>query len=158
MHYLFNVILGRCFLNIFEAAIHSAYPCLKVPAPLGALSVYGSQKDARDIEQIFSPGHRSVNCMQVDEAEGHHDTSTANSEAYIASKLTREQKRDNNTIPLSARTSHRTTMIPQSPPRKEGTKQLPSTEMMNEAFTWHAFDPTTVSGSALGCRPLSTNR
>jgi hypothetical protein len=50
MHYPYNTIFSRGFLNAFEAALHSAYLCLKVPAPLGAISIHGSQKDARNIE------------------------------------------------------------------------------------------------------------
>jgi hypothetical protein len=50
MHYPYNAILGRDFLNTFEAALHSAYHCLKEPAVLGALSIHGSQRDARNIE------------------------------------------------------------------------------------------------------------
>jgi hypothetical protein len=42
MHYLYNVIFDRGLLNTFEATLHSAYLCLKVPAPLGVISVHGS--------------------------------------------------------------------------------------------------------------------
>jgi hypothetical protein len=38
-------------MNTFEGAFHSAYLCLKVLALLGVLSVFVSQKDARNIEQ-----------------------------------------------------------------------------------------------------------
>jgi hypothetical protein len=61
MHYSYNTILGRGFLNTFEAALHSAYLCLKVLAQIGALSIYGSQRDAGNIEQNFTPGQRNVN-------------------------------------------------------------------------------------------------
>jgi hypothetical protein len=36
MHYLYNAIFGRGLLNTFEAALHLAYLCLKVPALWGA--------------------------------------------------------------------------------------------------------------------------
>jgi hypothetical protein len=58
MHYPYNAIFGRCLLNTFEAAFHSAYLCLKVSVFLGVISVYGSQKDARNIEQGFAPGYK----------------------------------------------------------------------------------------------------
>jgi hypothetical protein len=35
MHYPYNTIFGRGLLNTFEAALHSAYHCLKVPTSLG---------------------------------------------------------------------------------------------------------------------------
>jgi hypothetical protein len=69
MQYPYNAIFSRGLLNTFEAALHSAYLCLKVPASLGVISVDGNQKDVRNIEQGFMPGHRNVNCLQ-DEAGG----------------------------------------------------------------------------------------
>jgi hypothetical protein len=50
MHYPYNGIFGRGLLNTFEAALHLAYLCLKVPASLGVISIHGRQKDARNIE------------------------------------------------------------------------------------------------------------
>jgi hypothetical protein len=64
MHYPYNVIFGRGLLNTFEAALHSTYLSLELPASLGVISVHGSQKDARNIEQGFAPGHRNINCQQ----------------------------------------------------------------------------------------------
>jgi hypothetical protein len=29
----------------------------------GVISIYGNQKDAKNIEQGFVPGHRNVNCL-----------------------------------------------------------------------------------------------
>jgi hypothetical protein len=57
MHYLYNAIFDRGLLNTFEAALHSAYFCLKIPALLGVISIHGNQKDVRNIEQGFTPGH-----------------------------------------------------------------------------------------------------
>jgi hypothetical protein len=51
MHYPYNAIFARGLMNTFEGAFHSAYLCLKVLALLGVLSVFVSQKDARNIEQ-----------------------------------------------------------------------------------------------------------
>jgi hypothetical protein len=50
MSYPYNTIFGRGLLNTFETALHSLYLFLKVPATLGVISVYGNQKDARNIE------------------------------------------------------------------------------------------------------------
>jgi hypothetical protein len=54
----YNAIFRQGLLNTFEAALHLAYLCLKVPATFSAITVYGSQKEARDIERGFSPGTR----------------------------------------------------------------------------------------------------
>jgi hypothetical protein len=41
-------------LNTVEAALHLGYPCLKVPATFGVITVFGSQKEARSIERSFT--------------------------------------------------------------------------------------------------------
>jgi hypothetical protein len=63
MNYPYNAIFGRGLLNTFEAALHSTYLCLKISSTLGVILVYGNQKDARNIEQSFTPGHRNVNWL-----------------------------------------------------------------------------------------------
>jgi hypothetical protein len=63
MYYPYNAIFGRGLLNTFKAALYLAYLCLKVPASLGVISIHGSQKDARNIEQGFALGHRNVNYL-----------------------------------------------------------------------------------------------
>jgi hypothetical protein len=50
MTYPYNAIFGRSLLNTFEAALHSAYLCLKIPATFGVITVFGSQQEARNIE------------------------------------------------------------------------------------------------------------
>jgi hypothetical protein len=42
MSYPYNAIFGRGLLNTFEAALHSAYLCLKVPVTFGVISVFGN--------------------------------------------------------------------------------------------------------------------
>jgi hypothetical protein len=63
MMYPYNAIFGRGLLNTFKAALHSAYLCLKVPATLGVITIFGSQQEARNIEKAFAPGHKSVHFL-----------------------------------------------------------------------------------------------
>jgi hypothetical protein len=42
LNYPYNAIFGRGLLNTFEAALHSAYLCLKISGALGMISVYGN--------------------------------------------------------------------------------------------------------------------
>jgi hypothetical protein len=42
MIYPYNAIFGRGLLNTFEAALHSAYLCLKIPTTFRVISVFGS--------------------------------------------------------------------------------------------------------------------
>jgi hypothetical protein len=55
MNYPYNAIFRRGLLNTFKSALHSLYLYLKVPAAPGVISIHGSQKDARNIEQGFTP-------------------------------------------------------------------------------------------------------
>jgi hypothetical protein len=49
MLYPYKAIFGRGLLNKFEAALHSGYLYLKVPATFGIIIIFGSQKEARNI-------------------------------------------------------------------------------------------------------------
>jgi hypothetical protein len=46
MPYPYNAIFEQGLLNIFEAALHSAYLCLKIPATFGVITIFASQKEA----------------------------------------------------------------------------------------------------------------
>jgi hypothetical protein len=63
MVYLYNAIMGRRSINKFEAAIHGLYLCMKIPGPLGVITVYGDQQAARNIERDFVPGQRNVHYL-----------------------------------------------------------------------------------------------
>ncbi len=43
MSYPYNTIFRRGLLNTFEAALHSAYLCLKVPTTFVVITIFGSQ-------------------------------------------------------------------------------------------------------------------
>jgi hypothetical protein len=62
--YPYNAIFGRGLLNTFEVVLHSAYLCLKVPATFGVITAFGSQKEARNIERGFAPGHKNVHFLR----------------------------------------------------------------------------------------------
>jgi hypothetical protein len=66
MLYMYNAIFGLGLLNTSEAALHSAYLCLKVLATFGAITIRGSQKEAQDIERGFTPGHKNVHFLRQD--------------------------------------------------------------------------------------------
>jgi hypothetical protein len=53
MLYPYNAIFGRGLLNMFKAALHLGYLCLKIPATFKIISIFGSQQDARNIEKGF---------------------------------------------------------------------------------------------------------
>jgi hypothetical protein len=63
MLYPYNAIFGRGLLNTFEAALHSGYLSLRIPATFRVISISESQEDARNIEQGFTPGQKSMHFL-----------------------------------------------------------------------------------------------
>jgi hypothetical protein len=64
MLYPSYAIIRRGQLNTFETTMHSTYLCLKVPANFGAITVCGSQKELRNTEDGFAPGHKNVHFLR----------------------------------------------------------------------------------------------
>jgi hypothetical protein len=50
MEYPYNAIIGQGTLNAFEAILHPAYLCMKIPLEQGPITVHGSQEAARRVE------------------------------------------------------------------------------------------------------------
>jgi hypothetical protein len=50
MEYPYNAIIGRGTLNAFEAILHPAYLCMKVPSEQGPIVFHGSQEAGRRAE------------------------------------------------------------------------------------------------------------
>jgi hypothetical protein len=63
MYYPYNGILGRGFLNKFEAIIHQAYLCMKIPATLGVITIWGHQNDGCNLERGRTPAQRNVHAL-----------------------------------------------------------------------------------------------
>jgi hypothetical protein len=63
MTYPYNTIFRRGLLNTFESALHLAYLCLKVLATFEVISIFGSQQEARNIENGFTLGHKNVHFL-----------------------------------------------------------------------------------------------
>jgi hypothetical protein len=66
MEYPYNVIIGRGTLNAFEAILHLAYHCMKIPLDQGPIAIYGSQEAARKAEGNWTDSKAIHN---IDEAE-----------------------------------------------------------------------------------------
>jgi hypothetical protein len=111
MNYPYNAIFDRGLLNTFETALHSVYLCLKVPATLGVISIHGSQKDARNIEQGFTPGHGNVNCLQDEKTENSTDTSVTKSKESFAIKPAIEPESETKRVLLDPRVPNKIVMI-----------------------------------------------
>jgi hypothetical protein len=68
MEYPYNVIISRGTLNAFEAILHPAYLCMKIPSDQGPIAVHGSQEAARRVEGKWTDSKAIHN---IDEAEAH---------------------------------------------------------------------------------------
>jgi hypothetical protein len=66
MLYPYNAIFRWGLLNTIKATLHSGYLCLKVPATFSIITVFGSQKEARNIERGFAPSHKNVYFLRED--------------------------------------------------------------------------------------------
>jgi hypothetical protein len=113
MNYLYNAIFGRGLLNTCEAALHSLYLYLKVPLGLGVIWIHGNQKDARNLEQCFAPGHRNVNCLQDEKAEGYNDTTATMGGESFAIKPAIKPECETKRVPLDPRAPDKAVMISQ---------------------------------------------
>jgi hypothetical protein len=68
MEYPYNAIIGRGTLNAFEAILHPAYLCMKIPSDQGPIVVHGSQEAATRAEGNWTYSKAIHN---IDEAKAH---------------------------------------------------------------------------------------
>jgi hypothetical protein len=54
IEYPYNTIIGQGTLNAFEAILHPAYLCMKIPSDQGPIAVHGSQEAARRAERNWT--------------------------------------------------------------------------------------------------------
>jgi hypothetical protein len=136
MSYPYNVIFGRGILNTFEAALHSLYLCLKIPATLGVISVHGNQKDARNIEQGFTPGLTIVNCLQDEKPQGCSSITRKQNEGSFAS-MPIEPECETKRVMLDLRVPNKTS--------REEAELLSFLGKNNDVFAWRSSDLMGVS-------------
>jgi hypothetical protein len=104
-----------------------------------------AKKDARNIEQGFTPGHMNVNCLQDEEAEGCYDASAAKSEASIVRKLAIELECETKRVSLDPRVPDRAVKISQDLSSKEEIDLLSFLDKNSDIFTWQTSDHLGVS-------------
>jgi hypothetical protein len=56
IYHPYLAILGRGFMNKFNAVIRQQFQCMKIPEPKGVIPVFGNQQEARNIEKGHTPG------------------------------------------------------------------------------------------------------
>jgi hypothetical protein len=144
MSYLYNAIFGRGLLDTFEAALHSLYLCLKVPAAMGVISIHDNQKEARNIEQGFALGHRNVNCLQDEKVENYSSIARNENKGNSASRPI-EPECETKRVSLNPRVPDKAVMISQDLTTDEETELLSFLDKNNNMFAWRISDLTGVS-------------
>jgi hypothetical protein len=66
MEYPYNAIIGRGTLNAFEAILHPAYLCMKIPFDQRPIAVHGSQLAAKRAEGRWTDSKAIHNIDEVD--------------------------------------------------------------------------------------------
>jgi hypothetical protein len=69
MEYPYNAIIGRGTLNAFEAILHPAYLCMRIPSEQGPIAVHGSQEAARKAEGNWTDSKAIHNIDGVEACE-----------------------------------------------------------------------------------------
>jgi hypothetical protein len=137
--------MGRDSINKFEAAIHGLYICMKIPGPQGAITVYGNQQTARNIQRDFVLGQRNVHCLTT-QREVSEATRPATNEHEKA------QLQSNNgtkTFPLDPATPKQTVIISKDLTSQDEEKLISCLSRNKDVFAWSALDMVRVNRTVI---------
>jgi hypothetical protein len=143
MYYPYNGILGRGFVNKFEAIIHQAYLCIKIPATLGVITIWGHQNDGRNLERGRTPGQRNVHAL---------DEAVKRNEAVEQSKADKEKINiqpdcETKQVPLDTMVLNQTVVIGSDLSTDEEANLVLFLQKNKDVFAWSAKDLTGVDRS-----------
>jgi hypothetical protein len=134
--YPYNAIFGRGLLNTFEAALHSGYLCLKIPATFRVISIFDSQQDAKNIKKGFAPSHKNVHFL-LEEPEQHITfASHHKAEAPAEGKKAIEAEGEFKKVPLDPIVPDKTVCIDAEASQQEQGELLPFLNKNSDAFVW----------------------
>jgi hypothetical protein len=108
------------------------------------ISVHGSKKGARNIEQSFALDQRHINCLQDEKVERCISIAKNENEGSSASRPI-ESECKTKQVPLDPRVSDKTAMISQDLTSNEETELLSFLDKNNDVFVWRTSDLTGVS-------------
>jgi hypothetical protein len=140
MLYPYNAIFGRGLLKTFEAALHSGYLYLKIPATFDDILVFASQQDARNIEKGSAPGHKDVHFLREEIEQYNTSTIHFKAEAPTEYKKAIEPKGEFKTDPLDLRVPNRTVCIGAEVSQQEPVELLAFPDKNSDIFAWSTSD------------------
>jgi hypothetical protein len=138
MTYPYNAIFGRGLLNTFEAALHSTYICLKIPATFEVISMFGSQQEARNIEKGFTRGHKNVHFLREQAEQG-------GTQPLAECKKVIEVKGELQKVLLDPRVPDRIVCIGTEASQQEQAELLSFLDKNSDVFAWSTSDLVGVS-------------
>jgi hypothetical protein len=145
MHYPYNAIFVRGLLNTFETALHSGYLCLKIPSTFGVISIFGSQKDTRNIEQCFLPSHKNVHFLREESEQYQQSACPLKSEALVEFKKVIEADGSFKNVALDPGVPDRAICLSTKISLHEQLEILAFLDKNSDVFTWSTFDVVGVS-------------
>jgi hypothetical protein len=106
--YPYNAIFERGLLNTFESILHLAYLCLKILATFSIITIFGSQKKARNIDQGLTSEHKNMHFLR----EGiEYEQPPSNQETLVEFKKAIQPEGDFTKVGLNLRVPDRTICI-----------------------------------------------
>jgi hypothetical protein len=133
-----NAIFGRGLLNTFEASLHTAYLCLKLPATFGVITFFGSQQEARNIEKGFMPDPKNVHFLQ--EQQEQHETQPP---AECTNAI--EAKGEFQKVPLYPRVLDKTVCIGTEANQQDQVELMSFLDKNSYVFAWSTSNLVGVS-------------
>jgi hypothetical protein len=147
MLYPYNAIVGWGLLNTSEAALHSAYLCLKVPPTFDVITVFDSQKEAKNNERGFAPGHKNVHFLREDTDQPKQPS--PKQEILAEFKKAIEAQSDFTRVAVNPRVLDRTMCIGAEMSPEEQAKLLQFLDKNNDVFAWSTSDLIGASGEVI---------
>jgi hypothetical protein len=94
MEYPYNAIIGRGTLNAFEAILHPAYLCMKIPSDQGPIAIHGSQEAARKAEGNWTDSKAIHNIDGAEACEQYkYRRDITEQKVLLGSQLSEEQEK-----------------------------------------------------------------
>jgi hypothetical protein len=143
IYYPYNSILGRGFLNKFEAVIHQAYLCVKIPATQGVITIWGHQNDGRNLERGRTPRQKNVHAL---------DEAVKGKEVEKQPKADKEKVNmqpdcDTKRVLLDSMVEGQTVVIGSDLSSDEEGRLVQFLQKNKDVFAWSAKDLTSVDRS-----------
>ena len=139
LHYPYNAIFGRGFLNRFNAAAHMGYLCMKILALHGVITVHGSQKEERNIEKAIYKSYQNINSVDSTQEEGCQPPDMPKGKTDLV------DQEETKCVPLEEAVPDRKVTIATTLRREEELQLLSVLQKNKDILAWSASDLQGVS-------------